>query len=183
MDVEGDNTIVACDYQSLPESVTKGGTIFIRAMQTLHCTVTEIGEGFVNVKCENSGWLGECHYMNLPGAIVDLPTLTEKDEDDICDFGIEQNVDFIAASFVRKASDVEEIRDVLGPKGSNIKIISKIENQEGIQNYDAILRESDGIMVARGDLGMEIPPEKVVIAQKWMIERANVAAKPVIVCK
>jgi pyruvate kinase len=74
--------------------------------------------------------------MNLPGAVVDLPTLTEKDEDDLIDFGLEQNVDFIAASFVRKASDVEYIRDVLGPKGSNIKIISKIENQEGLHNYD-----------------------------------------------
>ena len=118
--------------------------------------------------------------MNLPGCIVDLPTLTEKDEDDLVDFGLEQNVDFIAASFVRKASDVEYIRDVLGPKGSNIKIISKIENQEGLHNYDDILAESDGIMVARGDLGMEIPPEKVFIAQKWMIEKANIAAKPVV---
>ena len=183
MEFEGDNQTISCSYESLPQSVKKGGTIFIRAQNTLTCTVLEIEDDFVVVKCENDVTLGECCYMNLPGAIIDLPTLTEKDEDDICDFGIEQNVDFIGASFVRKASDVEEIRDVLGPKGSNIKIISKIENQEGIQNYDAILKESDGIMVARGDLGMEIPPEKVVIAQKWMIERANVAAKPVIVCK
>ena len=118
--------------------------------------------------------------MNLPGAIVDLPTLTEKDEDDLVEFGLKQNVDFVAASFVRKASDVEYIRDVLGPKGSHIKIISKIENQEGLENYDEILAASDGIMVARGDLGMEIPPQKVFIAQKWMIEKANIAAKPVV---
>jgi len=102
--------------------------------------------------------------MNLPGAVVDLPTLTEKDEDDLVDFGIKQNVDFIAASFVRKASDVENIRDVLGPKGAHIRIISKIENQEGLHNYEEILKASDGIMVARGDLGMEIPPQKVFIA-------------------
>ena len=118
--------------------------------------------------------------MNLPGAIVDLPTLTEKDEDDLVEFGLKNNVDFIAASFVRKASDVEYIRDVLGPKGAHIKIISKIENHEGLQNYDQILAASDGIMVARGDLGMEIPPEKVFIAQKWMIEKANLAAKPIV---
>ena len=118
--------------------------------------------------------------MNLPGAIVDLPTLTEKDEDDLVEFGIKNNVDLIAASFVRKASDVEYIRDILGPKGAHIKIISKIENHEGLHNYDDILAASDGIMVARGDLGMEIPPEKVFIAQKWMIEKANIAAKPIV---
>lgn len=118
--------------------------------------------------------------MNLPGAIVDLPTLTEQDENDILEFGVKQGVDFIAASFVRKASDVEYIRELLGPKGDYIKIISKIENHEGLHNYDEILKESDGIMVARGDLGMEIPPEKVFIAQKWMIEKANISAKPVI---
>ena len=118
--------------------------------------------------------------MNLPGAEVDLPTLTEKDEDDLVEFGLEHDVDFIAASFVRKASDIDYIRDVLGPKGANIKIIAKIENQEGLHNYDDILKKTDGIMVARGDLGMEIAPEKVFIAQKWMIERANLAAKPVV---
>ena len=144
------------------------------------CTVTAIGDDHVIVRCENGVTLGERKNMNLPGAVVTLPTLTEKDEDDLVDFGLEQNVDFIAASFVRKASDVEYIRDVLGPKGSNIKIISKIENQEGLNNYEEILQTSDGIMVARGDLGMEIPPEKVFIAQKWMIERANLAAKPVV---
>ena len=102
--------------------------------------------------------------MNLPGAIVNLPTLTEQDENDLVEFGIKFEVDFIAASFVRKASDVEYIRDILGQKGAYIKIISKIENHEGLHNYDEILKESDGIMVARGDLGMEIPPEKVFIA-------------------
>lgn len=118
--------------------------------------------------------------MNLPGAIIDLPTLTEKDEDDIVDFGLKKGIDLIAASFVRKASDIDYIRDVLGPRGSHVKIIAKIENHEGLHNYDEILQATDGIMVARGDLGMEIPPEKVFIAQKWMIEKANLAAKPVV---
>lgn len=146
---------------------------------SLTLTVTEIGSDFVMARCENGCMLGEKKNMNLPGAVVDLPTLTPKDETDLVEFGLKYNVDFIAASFVRKASDIEYIRDILGPKGSHIKIISKIENQEGLHNYDAILAAGDGIMVARGDLGMEIPPEKVFIAQKWMIEKANIAGKPV----
>ena len=132
------------------------------------------------VICQNSCRLGEKKNMNLPGAIVDLPTLTDRDVDDLEEFALKQPVDMIAASFVRKASDVEYIREVLGPKGQEIKIISKIENHEGLHNYEEILAASDGIMVARGDLGMEIPIEKVFIAQKWMIEKANIAAKPVI---
>jgi pyruvate kinase len=91
--------------------------------------------------------------MNLPGVIVDLPTITEKDRDDLVNFGVLHGVDFVAASFVRKASDIDTIREVLGPRGRQIKIIAKIENQEGLENFDAILAKTDGIMVARGDLG------------------------------
>jgi pyruvate kinase len=109
-----------------------------------------------------------------------LPTLTEKDIDDIVNWGIPNQVDFIAASFVRKAADVHKIREVLGEKGKGIKIICKIENQEGMENYNEILEATDGIMVARGDLGMEIPPEKVFLAQKMMIRSANIAGKPVV---
>eukprot|EP00957_Ditylum_brightwellii_P003014 230422-Ditylum_brightwellii.AAC.1 len=98
--------------------------------------------------------------MNLPGVVVDLPTLTEKDIDDIQNWGCKHGVDFIAASFVRKASDVHKIREVLGEENSHIKVICKIENLEGLENYSEILAATDCIMVARGDLGMEIPPEK-----------------------
>ena len=127
----------------------------------------------------------KCQYFqqNLPGVIVDLPTLTEKDIDDIVNWGVKNNVDYIAASFVRKASDVHQIRKILAENGNmdgKIKIYCKIENQEGMENYSSILAATDGIMVARGDLGMEIPPEKVFLAQKMMIREANIAGKPVI---
>lgn len=129
----------------------------------------------------NNANIEEKANMNLSGVRVDLPTLTEDDEDDLINFGLKEGIDIIAASFVRKASDIEYIKDVLGPKGTHIKIIAKIENLEGLENFDEILEASDGIMIARGDLGMSIPTEKVFIAQKYMIDKANIAGKPVMV--
>ena len=176
---EGNSSKIACSYKSLPKTVKPGDQILI-ADGSLVCIVEECLEESVRVTVKNNATIGERKNMNLPGCIVDLPTLTEKDEEDLIDFGIKKGVDIIAASFIRSAADVENIKDVLGPRGSHIKIISKIENQEGLKNYDEILAESDGIMVARGDLGMEIPPEKVFLAQKWMIDKANLAGKPVV---
>merc|ERR1712087_230087 len=134
----------------------------------------------VACKIMNNASIGERKNMNLPGVVVNLPTLTEKDIDDIVNWGVPNKIDFIAASFVRKASDVLKIREILGPENQGIKIICKIENQEGIENYDDILAVTDGIMVARGDLGMEIPPEKVFLAQKMMIRKGNIVGKPVV---
>lgn len=176
---EGDTKKIACSYKDLPTSVKVGSVIFI-ADGSLTCEVTEILDGGVKVIVKNDVKLGERKNMNLPGCDVNLPTLTEQDIDDICDFGLKKGVDLIAASFVRCAEDIETIRDELGPRGAYIKIIAKIENHQGLHNYDEILQATDGIMVARGDLGMEIPPEKVFIAQKWMIEKANIVGKPVV---
>lgn len=147
---------------------------------TIVCKVLEVREGSIKVQVLSNATLGEKKNMNLCGCKVNLPTITEKDEDDIVNFGLKEGVDMIAASFVRSGKDVEQIRDLLGPKGANIRIISKIENEEGLENFEEILEASDGIMIARGDLGMEIPVEKVFIAQKYMIDRCNLAAKPVI---
>lgn len=177
--IEGDSSRIACSYKTLPKSVKVGQQILI-ADGTLVCEVKELKEDGVLVKVCNNVTIGEKKNMNLPGVIVDLPTITEKDRDDLVNFGLKYGVDMIAASFVRKGSDIDVIRDVLGPAGRDIKIIAKIENQEGLHNYDEILKAADGIMVARGDLGMEIPIEKVFLAQKMMVRKANLMGKPVI---
>lgn len=170
---------MTCSYKGLPTTV-KPGDIILIADGNLSCEVKECYEDYVKVVCKNDYRLGEKKNMNLPGCSVDLPVLTDDDEKDILEFGLKRGVDIIAASFVRKASDVEYIREVLGPKGAHVKIIAKIENQEGLKNFDQILDVADGIMVARGDLGMELLPEKLFLAQKWMIEKCNLKAKPVI---
>ncbi|KAF0691782.1 Aste57867_17053 [Aphanomyces stellatus] len=178
-DFLGDENKIACSYEDLPISVKVGSPILV-ADGSLVLTVTEVRETSVLAQAMNAAVIGERKNMNLPGAKVSLPTMTERDEDDLVNFGLVQGVDFIAASFVRTGQDIDNIRAVLGPRGRAIKIIAKIENQEGLENYDEILAKTDGIMVARGDLGMEIPPEKVFLAQKMMIRKANIAGKPVV---
>lgn len=175
----GNTEYLACSYKSLPTTVSVGSRILI-ADGALMLEVEEIRAESVIARILNSATIGERKNMNLPGAIVDLPTLTDKDIDDITNFGIPEGVDFIAASFVRRGKDIDTIREVLGDEGAHIKIIAKIENQEGLENFDEILEKTDGIMVARGDLGMEIPIQKVFLAQKMMIKKANSAGKPVV---
>ena len=144
----GDATKLACSYSVLAQSVKPGQQILV-ADGSLVLTVLEcdVPAGTVNCRIENNASIGERKNMNLPGVVVDLPTLTEKDISDIVEWGIPNQIDFIAASFVRKASDVEKIRQVLHENGGDgIKIICKIENQEGMENYDEILAATDAIM-------------------------------------
>jgi len=142
---------------------------------------TDVPNSEVSCRIENNTSIGERKNMNLPGVKVDLPTFTEKDVKDIVEFGIARKVEYIAASFVRTGDDVRNLKKLLADNnGQYIKIISKIENQEGLENYDDIVKETDAVMVARGDLGMEIPASKVFLAQKYMIRKANLAGKPVI---
>jgi pyruvate kinase len=177
----GDSKKLACSYPSMAVSVTPGQQILV-ADGSLVLTVLSCDVAAAEITCQigNNCSLGERKNMNLPGCVVDLPTFTTQDISDIVDFGIKNQVDFIAASFVRKASDVMNLRQLLAENGGqSINIICKIENQEGMENYGEILQATDSIMVARGDLGMEIPPAKVFLAQKMMIREANIAGKPV----
>lgn len=167
------------DYAALPTTVSAGSLIFIDdglisiKVLSIADAKTVIGE------VVNTGMISSHKGVNLPGSLVQLPSVSEQDKRDLL-FGVEQGVDIIFASFIRKPEDVQAVRDVLGEAGKRIFVISKIENQEGVANYDRILDVSDGIMVARGDLGIEIPVKKVFLAQKMMIARANVVGKPVI---
>lgn len=178
-DVMGTKEIMTVSYKGLVEDVKPGDVILIDD-GLVGLRVQEINGVEINCIVENSGIVKNHKGVNVPGVSINLPALTPKDISDI-EFGIEQGIDFIAASFVRKASDVLAIREILERNNAtNIQIISKIENQEGVDNLDEILKVSDGIMVARGDLGVEIPTEEMPIVQKMMIKKCNELAKPVI---
>ncbi len=178
-DVMGDKERCTVSYKGLANDVKPGDTILIDD-GLVGLTVKEVNNDDIVCEVQNSGIVKNHKGVNVPGVKVNLPAITEKDRSDI-EFGIEQGIDFIAASFVRKVSDVLAIREILEENNAeHIKIISKIENQEGVENLDEIIEVSDGIMVARGDLGVEIPTEEIPVVQKLMIKKCNEAGKPVI---
>ncbi|MBY3622161.1 pyruvate kinase [Acinetobacter sp. CUI P1] len=178
-EILGTQERISITYSELPNDVQVGSTILIDD-GLIGLTVVDIQGTEIKTRIVNGGTIKSKKGVNVPGVNISLPGITEKDTNDIL-FGIEQDIDFIAASFVRKASDVQEIRELLAKNNaSHIQIISKIENQQGVDNLDEILEASDGLMVARGDLGVEIPAEDVPLAQKLMIQKCNVAGKPVI---
>ncbi|ABR50150.1 pyruvate kinase [Alkaliphilus metalliredigens QYMF] len=179
-DVVGDQNMCSVSYEGLARDVKPGDEILIDD-GLVGLRVQKIIQG-TDVECivENAGIVKNHKGVNVPGVQINLPAITEKDEGDIV-FGIQMDIDFIAASFVRKASDVLAIKRILEENNADhIQIISKIENQEGMDNLDEIIEVSDGIMVARGDLGVEIPTEDVPLAQKEMILKCNKVGKPVI---
>ena len=176
---EGDNERVSITYKGLPQDVTAGGQILIDdgliCLEVQETTGTEIV-----CRVINGGELGEKKGINVPNVSIKLPNLTEKDKSDLL-FGIEQGIDFVAASFIRNAEAIYEIKDLLRENGGEgIDVIAKIENAEGVENIDSIIDAADGVMVARGDLGVEIPASDVPHVQKIIIEKCNHKYKPVI---
>ena len=178
-DVLGDQSKVAVTYPNLANEVAAGNVI-LADDGLIQFNVVKVEGSDIHCKVENGGELGNNKSLNFPDINIQLPAITQKDIDDII-FGIGEDVDIVAASFVRKRDDVLSIKKVLEDNGGDhIQIISKIENREGVNNIDEILAVSDGIMVARGDLGVEISPEEVPLVQKEIIKKCNKAGKPVI---
>lgn len=178
-EIIGDKTRCTVSYKNLYQDVKKGTSILMND-GLIELKVEQIKGKDIYCTVMNGGVLGNNKNMNVPNAEIMLPALTERDISDL-QFAVENNYDFIAASFIRKASDVLEIKKVLEKAGdSDIKVIAKIENRQGIDNIDEIIKVADGVMVARGDLGNEIPVEEVPVVQKMIINKCNIAGKPAI---
>ena len=175
----GDQQRVGITYTDLWKKVEIGTHILIDDGQ-IDLKVTSVDNKIIRTLILNGGVLKSQKGVNVPSALIDLPAVTEKDIEDIR-FGISQGIDYIAASFIRKATDVLDVRRICEEMDADVHIIAKIESQEGVDNLDSILEVVDGLMVARGDLGVEIPVEEVPIRQKEMIRKCNLLGKPVIV--
>ena len=178
-DVVGNSSICHQTYEGLEKDVKPGNTILIDD-GLIQLTVEEIKETDIICRIVNGGELGQRKGINVPNVNVKLPAITEQDKKDIL-FGIEQGIDFIAASFVRSSDAIKQIKELLRENGGDgIDVIAKIENAEGVKNIDRIIKAADGVMVARGDLGVEIPAHEVPHIQKMIIQKCNESYKPVI---
>lgn len=178
-DVEGDETKVSITYKNLPRDISAGTRLLIDD-GLIELEAVSVKNDRIICEVKSGGVVSNSKGVNVPNVSLNMPYMSQKDIDDIL-FGIEQDVDFIAASFVRTHEDVLEIRNLLNKNGgSDIRIISKIENSEGVENIDAIIKASNGIMVARGDMGVEIPLEDVPVFQKKIIKKTYYAGKVVI---
>ena len=177
-DVSGTNSIISTTFKTLAREVQPGARILLSdGLIELH--VRSIQGDDVECEVVNGGILGEHKGINLPGTIVSVPSLTEKDEKDL-EFGLAHGVDIVAVSFIRTAADVQAVREKIRQFGGDVWVVAKLEKPQAIEHLEEILEISDSVMVARGDLGVEMPPEKVPIIQKHVIRRAAAWRKPVI---
>ncbi len=174
----GDETKVSINYPLLPKEVKVGGFILVDDGKK-RFEITSIKDKEVHTKCIVGGITKGRRAVNLPGAYLSVSSITEKDRKDL-EFGIKNKVDFVALSFVRRPEDVAELRTLLDKAKSKAAIIPKIETPEGLENIDEIIKLVDGVMIARGDLAVEIPAEEVPLAQKLLISKCNAVGKPVI---
>ncbi|WP_392562673.1 pyruvate kinase [Orbus sturtevantii] len=177
-EIEGDETAVSINHKYLAQEVNIGDKILL-SDGLVRLTVIDIKDLDIITTIENTGEMSDHKRVAVPGANLSLPFLSNKDVDDIL-FGLKEDIDFIAASFVQRAEDLEAIKALLQQHSTTVKIIAKIENAEGVKNMQQILDVADGFMIARGDLGVEIPAERVPLLQKQMIKLCNQAGKPVI---
>lgn len=174
-----DDKIMYIDYKNITKVIQKGKIIYVDDGVLSFEVLEVVDDKTLKVRSKNAGKICSHKGVNLPNTDVDLPALSEKDVADLR-FGVKNGVNMIFASFIRSANDVLQIRKVLGEDGKEIQIIVKIENRQGVNNFDEILAQTDGVMVARGDLGIEIPAPEVLMVQKQLIAKCNLAGKPVI---
>ena len=178
-EVQGDNNEVFINYPNLPQEVKKGTSILV-ADGLINLQVVETTDSDIICSVINGGELGERKGINVPGVRINMPFLSPKDIDDI-NFGIDNEIDFIAASFATTADDILDIKRLLEKRHADIEIIAKIESQSGVDNLDDMIKIADGVMVARGDLGVEIPAEDVPLVQKIIVEKCHPVGKMVII--
>ena len=178
-EVEGSADLISTTFKSLPQEVRPGSRVLLSDGR-IELRVKAVHGEDIECQIVNGGTLAENQGINLPGAALSIPALTEKDRKDL-EFGLEHGVDAVALSFVRSANDVRELKAIIAEHKQHVPVIAKLEKPQALDELEAILEVSDGVMVARGDLGVEMPPEKVPVIQKHVIRRAAEWRKPVII--
>ena len=178
-DIEGTSELISTSFKNLPNEVHAGARILLSDGK-IELRVTRAGTTEIDCQVINGGTLGERQGINLPGTALSIPALTDKDREDL-EFGLESGIDAVALSFVRSAADVLEVKEIIAEHNQTVPVIAKLEKPQALDQLEDILEASDGVMVARGDLGVEVPPEKVPVIQKYVIRRAAEWRKPVII--